>query len=61
VDPPILVAGARLFGAVLERSNSGARIGGHADSVDPAEWDRRANRPPADGFAGAHAGVFVVA
>jgi hypothetical protein len=57
----MLVAGARLFGPVMERSNSCARIGGHADAVDPAEWDRRANRPSADGFVRAQAGVFAVA
>jgi hypothetical protein len=44
VDPPILVAGPRLFGLVMERSNSCARIGRHADAVDPAGRDRRSNR-----------------
>jgi hypothetical protein len=39
--PPILVAGPRLFGLVMERSNSFARIGGHSHALDPAERDRR--------------------
>ena len=52
--------GPRLFGPLMERSNSCARVGGHPDVVDPAERDRRSNRPSADGFLGARAGVFVV-
>ena len=51
--------GPRLFGLVMERSNSCARIGGHADAVDAAERDRRSNRPWVDGFLGAQAGGFV--
>jgi hypothetical protein len=61
----------------MERSNSCARIGGHSHAVDPAERDRRSNRPSVgrpgqrradgphgpspDGFVGVHAGVFVKA
>ena len=52
--------GPRLFGPVMERSNPRARIGGHSHAVDPAERDRRSNRPSADGFLSAQAGVFVV-
>jgi hypothetical protein len=59
--PPLRLAGPCLFGPVVERSNSCARIGGHADAVDPAERDRRSSRPSADGFGGAQARVFVVA
>jgi hypothetical protein len=43
----------------MERSNSWARMGGHADAVDPAERDRGSNRPSAGGFVGAQAGLFV--
>ena len=46
--------GPRLFGSVMERSNSCARIGGHSHPVD----DQTAASVL---FAGAHAGVFVVA
>jgi hypothetical protein len=59
--PPILTAGARLFALVMAPANSWPRIGGHSLAVDPAERDRRSSRPSADGFLGAHAGVFVVA
>jgi hypothetical protein len=46
--------GPRLFGPVMERSNSCARIGGHFHAID--------DQTAASGlFLGAHAGVFVVA
>ena len=47
------LTGPRLFGPVMERSNSCARIGGHSHAV----------RDQTAGFLlflGAHAGVFVV-
>ena len=45
--------GRRLFGPVMERSNSCVRIGGHSHAVD--------DQTAASGlFLGAHAGVFVV-
>jgi len=51
--------GPRLFGLVTERSNSCARVGGHAAAADPGGRDRRSNRPSADGFVGAQTGAFV--
>ena len=45
--------GPRLFGPVMERSNSCARIGGHSHAVD----DQTAAFVL---FLGAHASVFVV-
>jgi len=45
--------GPRLFGLVMERSNSCARFGGHSDAVD--------NQTAAFLlFVGAHNGAFVV-
>jgi len=53
------VGGRRSFRTVMERSNSCAWIGGHADAVDPAERDRRSNRPWADGPHGPPADGFI--
>jgi hypothetical protein len=42
------LCGPRLFGLVMERSNSWARMGGHANAVDPPERGTRSDPPSVD-------------